>query len=77
MNKAKTERDKAVIYREWMALPEAERQTEDHAVAFAMRMSPHYQFKRVSDSYQLIKVWACEWLPSPRPPVMKGYAPWG
>jgi hypothetical protein len=60
---ADLERARLEIRQEWFALPEAERQTENDALAFALRMSPRYRFKRVTDSYQVIKVWVFQWLP--------------
>jgi hypothetical protein len=58
MTKADAER---LTIAEWRKLPLQERQTEDHAASFAMRVygtMPHLcDFRCSGDKYQTIKAW--------------------
>ncbi|SEE70468.1 hypothetical protein SAMN05444161_8661 [Rhizobiales bacterium GAS191] len=48
---------KAIIVREWLALPAEERATESQALAFAMKVADRFQFRSLGGRYQIIKGW--------------------
>jgi hypothetical protein len=46
------------IIREWRSLPKEQRQTDEHAVLFAMQIKDKYKFSSESaDPYQTVKGW--------------------
>jgi hypothetical protein len=53
---------KREIIKKWTALPKSERQTDDQAAQFAMKMKDKYQFKSSGDPYQHIKAWLQKYL---------------
>lgn len=55
MNQDEAKRE---IIREWRALPKEQRQTDEHAAAFAMLIKDKYKFRGgTADPYQTIAAW--------------------
>ena len=43
-----------LILSEWLALPEADRKTDEQATRFALKITENYPFKSSGDRYQVI-----------------------